>query len=64
MSSAKLQPVEMILALHPTNYAALQKASRAAGLSEADFCVLAIHRESLSTLTTTATQAVAIPDHV
>ena len=54
MSPPNVQHVEVVLTLHPLDYAALQEASRAVRMSETDFCALAIHRESIRTRDATA----------
>ncbi|WP_206955928.1 hypothetical protein [Trinickia acidisoli] len=51
IETEELKFVEVSLALHPADYANLQKAARAAKLEEAEFCALAIHREAEATLT-------------
>jgi hypothetical protein len=43
-------PVVVAVALHPSDHASLQEASRTVGLDEAAFCALAIHRASRSVI--------------
>ncbi|MEM5330525.1 hypothetical protein VSR34_28550 [Paraburkholderia sp. JHI2823] len=46
LNTTKPEPVAVAIALHPGDYASLQDASRAVGMSEAAFCALAIHHAS------------------
>lgn len=48
MNSTTPQSVTVTLAFHPLDYASLQEACCAAGLSETAFCTLAIHRAARS----------------
>jgi hypothetical protein len=50
MSTTADESVEVTLDLHKKNFRCLQLAAAKEGLSERDFCVLAIHRESCRVL--------------
>jgi len=46
MSQTDHEPVAITILMHRDNFDRMQRAATTMGLSESDFCVLAIHREA------------------
>ena len=46
MSQKDQEPVSITILMHKDNFSRMQRAATTVGLSESEFCVLAIHREA------------------
>lgn len=50
MSETEQEPVAITILMHRDNFTRMQRAATTVGLSESEFCVLAIHREAGSAI--------------